>query len=132
MGSDYFQNKLDVTRMRCTRKYLNCTAHAIDDQNNGRWVSANQPMVEHRPHAIQLYLDQWVNPIHGYNTLLLLVPVATLPLILDRSPSIIAVGCMSVRIGIRPYRCGQINYAPLHFTSLLGKCYSVHINASSL
>ena len=59
LGSDYFQNKLDVTRMRCTRKYLNCTAHAIDDQNNGRWVSANQPMVEHRPHAIQLYLDQW-------------------------------------------------------------------------
>ena len=63
LGSDFFQNKRDVTRMRCTRKYLNCTAHAIDDQNNGRWVSANQPMVEHRPHAIQLYLstfiDQW-------------------------------------------------------------------------
>ena len=55
LGSDYFQNKRDVTRMRCTRS---CTAHAIDDQNNGRWVSANQPMVEHRPHAIQLYLDQ--------------------------------------------------------------------------
>ena len=33
--------------------------HAIDDQNNGRWVSANQPMIEHRPHVIQLYLDQW-------------------------------------------------------------------------
>ena len=62
LGSDYFQNKLDVTRMRCTRKYLNCTAHAIDDQHNGRWVSANQPMVEHRPHAIQLYLDQWARP----------------------------------------------------------------------
>ena len=60
LGSDYFQNKRDVTRMRCTRKSLNCTAHAIDDQNNGRWVSANQPMIEHRPHAIQLYLDQWV------------------------------------------------------------------------
>ena len=59
LGSDYFQNKRDVTRMRCTRKSLNCTAHAIDDQNNGRWVSANQPMIEHRPHAIQLYLDQW-------------------------------------------------------------------------
>ena len=58
LGSDYFQNKRDVTRMRCTRKSLNCTAHAIDDQNNGRWVSANQPMIEHRPHAIQLYLDQ--------------------------------------------------------------------------
>ena len=53
LGSDYFQNKRDVTRMRCTRKSLNCIAHAIDDQNNGRWVSANQPMVEHRPHAIQ-------------------------------------------------------------------------------
>ena len=59
LGSDYFQNKRDVTRMRCARKSLNCTAHAIDDQNNGRWVSANQPMIEHRPHAIQLYLDQW-------------------------------------------------------------------------
>ena len=59
LGSDYFQKKRDVTRMRCTRKSLNCTAHAIDDQNNGRWVSANQPMIEHRPHAIQLYLDQW-------------------------------------------------------------------------
>ena len=59
LGSDYFQNKRDVTRMRCTRKSLNCTAHAIDDQNNGRWVSANLPMIEHRPHAIQLYLDQW-------------------------------------------------------------------------
>ena len=63
LGSDYFQNKRDVTRMRCTRKSLNCTAHAIDDQNNGRWVSANQPMIEHRPHAIQLYLDQWSEQI---------------------------------------------------------------------
>ena len=69
MGSDYFQNKLDVTRMRCTRKYLNCTAHAIDDQNNGRWVSANQPMVEHRPHAIQLYLDQWIHHIRRYDVI---------------------------------------------------------------
>ena len=59
LGSDYFQNKRDVTRMRCTRKYLNCTAHAIDDQNNGRRVSAKQTMIEHTPHAIQLYyIDQ--------------------------------------------------------------------------
>ena len=59
--------------MRCTSKYLNCTAHAIDDQNNGRWVSANQPMIEHRPHAIQLYLDQWCRPdqpILIYNSVL--------------------------------------------------------------
>ena len=52
LGSDYFQNKRDVTRMRCTRKYLNYTAHAIDDQNNGRRVSAKQTMIEHTPHAI--------------------------------------------------------------------------------
>ena len=67
LGSDYFQNKRDVTRMRCTRKSLNCTAHAIDDQNNGRWVSANQPMIEHRPHAIQLYLDQWSRVTQSLN-----------------------------------------------------------------
>ena len=61
LGSDYFQNKRDVTRMRCIRKYLNCTAHAIDDQNNGCRVSAKQTMIEHTPHAIQLYyyIDQW-------------------------------------------------------------------------
>ena len=68
LGSDYFQNKRDVTRMRCTRKSLNCTAHAIDDQNNGRWVSANQPMIEHRPHAIQLYLDQCEYPVSSENS----------------------------------------------------------------
>ena len=41
LGSDYFQNKRDVTRMRCTRKSLNCTAHAGDDQNNGGHVESN-------------------------------------------------------------------------------------------
>ena len=44
--------------MRCTRKYLNCTAHAGDDQNNGGTLSAHQAMIEHTPHAIQLYL--WI------------------------------------------------------------------------
>ena len=39
LGSDYFQNKRD--------------------QNNGRRVSAKQTMIEHTPHAIQLYyIDQ--------------------------------------------------------------------------
>ena len=36
-----FKNKRDVTRMRCTRKSLNCTAHAGDDQNNGGHVESN-------------------------------------------------------------------------------------------
>ena len=36
-----------------------------------------------------------------------------------------AVGCMSVRIAVE-------RSATRRFASLLGKCYSVHINASSL
>ena len=35
------KNKRDVTRMRYTRKSLNCTAHAGDDQHNGGHVESN-------------------------------------------------------------------------------------------
>ena len=41
LGSDYLQHKRDVTRMRCTRKWLNCNAHTGDDQNNGGHVENN-------------------------------------------------------------------------------------------
>ena len=37
------------------RKQLNCTAHAEVEHSAGGTLSANQTMIEHTPHAIQLY-----------------------------------------------------------------------------
>ena len=55
--------KRDVTCTCCTRKKLNCTAHADVDQSDGSKLKANQTMIEHTPHSIQLYyIDQWLTP----------------------------------------------------------------------
>ena len=45
---------------------MNCTAHADVEQSDGGALSANQTMIEHTPHAIQLYyIDQWAAPANG-------------------------------------------------------------------
>ncbi len=43
------------------RKQLNCTAHADVEQSDVRKLSANQTMIEHTPHAIQLYIYRSVH-----------------------------------------------------------------------
>ena len=56
------KNKRDVTRMRYTRKSLNCTAHAGDDQNNGGHVESNP--ANDRAHTIRypvIFIDQWLH-----------------------------------------------------------------------
>ena len=47
---------------------MNCTAHADVDQNDGGTLKANQTLIEHTPHAIQLYyIDQWARDPNGGN-----------------------------------------------------------------
>ena len=56
------KNKRDITRMRYTKKSLNCTAHAGDDQNNGGHVESNPNNARaYTTRYPVIFIDQWLD-----------------------------------------------------------------------